>query len=76
MVKRGYMGDINGHGCDPDVGDFYPDEDESELPDDLDCTYCGGDGFTEGKDPCWDEGELSTCPNCKGSGLKKDMTFW
>lgn len=49
---------------------------EWELPDDQECTYCGGDGIVEGKDPCWDEGELVTCPNCHGTGLKKDMTFW
>jgi hypothetical protein len=50
----------------------YPDE----SPDDLDCWWCGGEHFTEGKDPFWDEGELVTCPNCRGSGLRKDMTFW
>lgn len=55
---------------------------EVEFPhDDVDdyeweCTYCGGEGWAEGKDPCWDEGELITCPNCHGSGLRKDMTFW
>lgn len=43
---------------------------------DLECTYCGGEGITEGKNPMWDEGELVTCPNCRGSGLRKDMTFW
>lgn len=53
----------------------FPDPEENDDPD-LECTYCGGEGITEGKDPGWDEGELITCPNCLGSGLRKDMTFW
>lgn len=56
------------------MGDARPEE--WELPDEQECTYCGGDGITEGKDPCWDEGELIMCPNCRGPGLRKDMTFW
>ncbi len=48
------------------------------------CTYCGGDGYgIIGVD--WDcddpvngpyDGEIERCPNCRGSGLAKDMTFW
>ncbi len=63
-------------------------EDEiSQGSGDEGCTYCGGDGYgVEGED--WemddpingpwnaDENGISPCPNCHGSGLAKDMTFW
>lgn len=48
------------------------------------CTYCDGEGWgIVGLD--WDSddpingpyvGETERCPNCRGSGLAKDMTFW
>jgi hypothetical protein len=60
-------------------------DDFDELWDDEDrnCWYCGGDGWgIRGTD--WDnddpvnfrDGEVERCPNCNGSGLAKDCTFW
>lgn len=68
---------------DVDYGDDYYDNDDAEP----ECTYCGGDGYgIEGEDwdmddPIngpWDADEdgISPCPNCRGSGLAKDMRFW
>jgi hypothetical protein len=47
---------------------------EDDCDPDMECWKCGGEGWVEGKDPCWDEGELVTCYSCLGSGLRKDMT--
>lgn len=48
------------------------------------CTECGGDGWGIlgcdfcNIDPLWDgpDGQIVECPNCHGSGLAKDMTYW
>lgn len=48
------------------------------------CTECHGDGCGilgddfSNTDPLWDgpDGTIIKCPNCHGSGLAKDMTYW
>jgi len=67
---------INGPVVDEDFDDDDPD---LEL-----CHTCRGDGWgIVGVD--WDsddyingpyDGEVSPCPNCGGSGLEKDCTYW
>lgn len=54
-----------------------PQHTAEELEDDgSECTRCCGDGYIEGDDPLWDEGEFIRCPSCNGSGKRKDMTVW
>ncbi len=58
--------------------------DEEYDPSTAPCTYCDGEGWgIIGVD--WDcddpingpyDNEIESCPNCHGSGLAKDMTFW
>lgn len=48
------------------------------------CLECHGDGWGilgddfSNTDPLWDgpDGQLVRCPNCHGSGKRKDMTYW
>jgi len=48
------------------------------------CTECGGEGWGvlgsdfSNDDPLWNgpDGQVIRCPNCHGSGLAKDMTYW
>lgn len=53
-------------------------DDEYEYPDEYsECFVCGGTGFMENPDPMWygfDKCEIR-CSSCRGSGLKKDMTW-
>lgn len=70
MSAQAYDNDYN--------GDDFDDGTE------RDCSYCDGEGWgIVGTD--WDTddaingpygGEIEKCPNCHGSGLAKDMTFW
>ena len=61
----------------PDPDDEYPWDDGDPEPQ---CMTCGGEGFVFGDeldDPLWyDSGEAYSCPNCSGSGLRKDQTYW
>lgn len=59
---------------------------DDELDDDVSdpdyeprCHTCGGEGFVENVAAetgrwGWDEDGMGTCPNCRGSGLRKDCT--
>ncbi len=48
------------------------------------CTECHGEGWGilgddfSNVDPLWDgpDGQIIRCPNCRGSGLAKDMCYW
>lgn len=44
------------------------------------CFTCGGEGWMFGddfEDPMWyDKEEIYRCPNCNGSGLARDQTYW
>ena len=69
----------------PDASDAS-DAHENEWDDDPDpdCSYCGGDGYTECDDPIqccsrhldnsWDQ--MCECKACGGSGLAKDQVIW
>lgn len=55
--------------------------DDEEDGDEPDCMDCGGDGWVHGSeiadfyDYGWiDENKTYRCPNCGGSGLRKDQT--
>ena len=53
------------------------EDDEFEF--ESECQTCGGDGYVYGDetDPLnFSPDELLVCSNCRGSGLKKDQTFW
>ena len=61
---------------DSDADDF--DDDDECGPR---CMSCGGDGFVDSV--CeesgrwgWDDDGPGTCPNCNGSGLRKDQTYF
>lgn len=56
---------------------------EEDYGDGLDanCQTCGGDGFEECNEPwcCFErdcDGDIHTCPNCRGSGCAKDQWYW
>lgn len=49
--------------------------------DDPDCSWCGGDSWTECDDPiqCCDprcNGGTHPCPACGGTGLAKNQVLW
>jgi hypothetical protein len=58
----------------------WDDRDDEEGP----CRTCGGEGWgVVGLDWVCDDpingpydGEVDECPNCHGSGLARDMTYW
>jgi hypothetical protein len=60
------------------------DDEYDDLDDDDSCSEWGGDGWGtlgvdfSNPDPLWNgpDGKLVRCPNCRGSGLAKDMTYW
>jgi hypothetical protein len=68
------------------MDDEYPDCDcgDDECPQcGKFCTECGGDGwgiigddFTNIDPLYFADGTITKCPNCHGSGLAKDMTYW
>ena len=65
--------DYDGDGWD------YPDDDEWD-PDEDDCTWCGGDGYTECDDPiqCCARHVNGLCPciPCNGSGQRSQQWIW
>ena len=65
---------------DGDGWDWSDDDDEWD-PDLTDCSWCGGDGYTECDDPIQccrrhDDYGLCPCGACNGSGLARDQTLW
>jgi hypothetical protein len=60
-----------------DADGYDGDEYDSDI--EPDCLICGGEGFVTGDtlgDPLWyDEDEVYVCSSCRGSGLRKDMTW-
>ncbi len=58
------------------------DDDEDDYDDDEPrCTTCGGDGFVDSVAAetgryGWDDDGPGKCPNCKGSGLRKDQQYF
>jgi DnaJ-class molecular chaperone len=56
-----------------------PDDDWDNYadPDDLDCTFCGGDGLQENDDPLWyGSAHEVPCVACNGTGLRKHQTIF
>jgi hypothetical protein len=58
-------------------------DDDGFDDEDLDCTWCGGDGLTECDDPLgcpgphiggW--GGYCECRPCSGTGLRSKQTVW
>lgn len=54
----------------PDVYDDYDDE--------LDCTWCGGEGIQENDDPLWYgfDRDWIPCQCCDGTGLRSRQTIF
>jgi hypothetical protein len=54
--------------CDLAVDDWWDDDD------DLGCTRCGGEGFSEVDDPLWDDCDAfgwGPCCACRGTGQRR-----
>lgn len=53
---------------------------DDDYPDEPDCMTCDGTGAVFGdelSDPLlYEDDKLYTCPNCNGSGLAADQTYW
>lgn len=47
-----------------------------EEADDLDCTFCGGEGWQDSDDPLWDGADEVPCAACAGTGLRKHQTIF
>ena len=57
----------------PFIGEDEPPFDD-EYDDDLACTHCGGEGFSDGNDPFWDDCDWSgwgPCQSCRGTGQRR-----
>lgn len=52
--------------------DFYDDDDE------LECTWCGGEGIQDNDDPLWHgfDRDWIPCECCNGTGLRKYQTVF
>lgn len=52
--------------------DFYDDDDE------LECTWCGGEGIQDNDDPLWYgfDRDWIPCQCCSGTGLRKHQTVF
>lgn len=70
-MKPGYMGNVNGPGCDPDVPDFTSEDLGWEWET---CPDCAGDGMNGHDCPCGDTcccrypEENIRCQTCDGEG--------
>lgn len=62
---------------DPDTGEWF-DPYRDDFGNELGCTICGGDGTCDDNaNPLWDcDDQLHRCHSCRGSGLRRDQTFW
>jgi DnaJ-class molecular chaperone len=49
-----------------------------DYDDELDCTWCGGEGEEENDDPFWYgfDVEFIPCGACNGTGLRKHQTVF
>lgn len=58
---------------------YEPDEDDDYFDDDeLECTWCGGEGMQENDDPLWHgfDVDFIPCECCNGTGLRKHQTIF
>lgn len=60
----------------PDEIEEADDDWLDEFGDELDCTWCGGDGWQENDDPLWYDGDIIPCQACDGTGLRKHQTVF
>lgn len=60
--------------------DNYDWEDDEDFKDgdDLECTWCGGEGTQENDDPLWYgfDVDFVPCECCDGTGLRKHQTIF
>ncbi len=57
------------------MSDEYDYDDED--PDDLPCTWCGGEGIQENDDPGWYGAAYEVpCACCGGTGKRKHQTIF
>lgn len=54
--------------------DLYTDE----FGNDLECTICGGEGTCDANaDPLWDcDDSIHDCHACRGSGMRRDQSYF
>jgi DnaJ-class molecular chaperone len=52
--------------------------DEWDYYDELDCTWCGGEGIQENDDPLWHGFDVDyiPCQCCNGTGLRRYQTIF
>lgn len=79
MFAEDHQTDVN---CDDEPECMCGDDDCPSCG--RSCTECRGEGWGilgddfSNNDPLWNgpDGQIVKCPNCHGSGLAKDMTYW
>lgn len=49
-----------------------------DFDDELDCTWCGGEGIQDNDDPLWHgfDKDWIPCECCAGTGLRKHQTIF
>ena len=67
------------HGDDSENQLEIDEERDFDFEDEPRCHTCGGEGIVESVAEAsgrygWDDDDIGTCPNCRGSGLAKDCT--
>lgn len=68
------------HTQQPSADDQY-DDDEFDDDRELECISCLGEGWVDSVAAetgryLWDTDGPGPCPNCGGSGFRKDQTYW
>ena len=67
--------------ADSDSSDNYYDVEEYEDGPEPECMDCGGEGYVDSVAEVtgrwfWDDDGVGKCPNCGGSGLRKDQQWF
>lgn len=54
------------------------DDEDFDYDDELDCTWCGGEGIQENDDPFWYgfDVDMIPCQCCAGTGLRSHQTIF
>jgi DnaJ-class molecular chaperone len=63
---------------DEQVDWFEQDDFDDDYDDELECTWCGGEGWQENDDPLWYGFDVDwiPCQCCAGTGLRKHQTIF